>query len=273
MIVAPVRFPRRISKAIILLFICLMIVVAIDVSIESQSWHFWYGLLHDRMPFLKQFFITVQEFGRFTIAAVAVLLVGFLLPQFRRTIPPFFLALLIANGITESVKIIAGRARPDYGLGMKDKQSRRVSEYLAHHDNPVLRPVPGDYWLWLSRERPGLEFLQIFQGEIDAKKLHQSGDYISFPSGHVASAFVLATWLGLIFPRTRYLWYAIATACALARIFLKDHYPSDVLAAAALGWSSVHFIFSREWAFSWSDRLIGSIDAYIARAKNKAPSL
>lgn len=59
----------------------------------------------------------------------------------------------------------------------------------------------------------------------------------SFPSGHTATAFALATSLSIRYPK----WYVIAPsavwACSVgvSRINEGVHYPSDVLAGAAIG--------------------------------------
>jgi membrane-associated phospholipid phosphatase len=59
----------------------------------------------------------------------------------------------------------------------------------------------------------------------------------SFPSGHTSSAFATATSLTLTWPK----WYVIipsftwAGAVGYSRMHLGVHYPSDVLAGAALG--------------------------------------
>lgn len=62
-------------------------------------------------------------------------------------------------------------------------------------------------------------------------------DSPSFPSGHTAAAFSLATSLSITYPK----WYVIAPsavwACGvgLARINQGVHYPSDVLTGAVIG--------------------------------------
>ena len=57
----------------------------------------------------------------------------------------------------------------------------------------------------------------------------------SFPSGHATGAFACATCLSLLYPRRALASFASATGVALARIYLRLHYPSDCLAGAALG--------------------------------------
>ena len=57
----------------------------------------------------------------------------------------------------------------------------------------------------------------------------------SFPSGHTAAAAALATCLSLTYPKACW-WFAIlATLAGLQRIESGAHFPSDVLAGAAVG--------------------------------------
>jgi decaprenylphosphoryl-5-phosphoribose phosphatase len=55
---------------------------------------------------------------------------------------------------------------------------------------------------------------------------------LSYPSAHAATSFAAAGALGPSLPL-----YAAAGAMALTRPYLGVHYPSDVVAGAALGWA------------------------------------
>ena len=58
---------------------------------------------------------------------------------------------------------------------------------------------------------------------------------LSFPSAHATSSLAAATAFGRVEPRTRLPLYALAAAICVTRPYLGMHYPSDVLAGAALG--------------------------------------
>ena len=70
----------------------------------------------------------------------------------------------------------------------------------------------------------------------------------SFPSGHSASAFAVAT---VISERYRgRLWipwvaYGAATFLSLSRLPDQAHFPSDIFIGAALGYSFAHFVVMR----------------------------
>jgi undecaprenyl-diphosphatase len=57
----------------------------------------------------------------------------------------------------------------------------------------------------------------------------------SFPSGHSATAFAAATAVAILCPRMRPWALALAAAVALSRVYLRVHFPFDVIVGAALG--------------------------------------
>lgn len=68
----------------------------------------------------------------------------------------------------------------------------------------------------------------------------------SFPSGHAAGAFSLATVLSNRYPRLRPVFYLVASAVALSRVYLGRHYPSDVLAGSLIGYASSRVVLTHE---------------------------
>ena len=84
----------------------------------------------------------------------------------------------------------------------------------------------------VKRERPYNVYTGIFPDKLES-------DY-SFPSGHTSSAFATATSLAI----TTKKWYVALPAYAwsagvgYSRIYLGQHYPSDVLIGALVGTSS-----------------------------------
>lgn len=68
------------------------------------------------------------------------------------------------------------------------------------------------------------------------------GRNLSFPSGHAAVAFALASALAMLFPRGRWVWYAAAGLCGFERVWENAHYLSEVVAAAGLGFGLVHAV-------------------------------
>jgi membrane-associated phospholipid phosphatase len=43
--------------------------------------------------------------------------------------------------------------------------------------------------------------------------------------------------LAHLFPRARWLWYALAAGCALTRVLARAHFVSDVTLSAVIGWA------------------------------------
>ena len=75
----------------------------------------------------------------------------------------------------------------------------------------------------------------------------------SFPSGHTACAVGFAVLLSWAWPERRRIFYLLATLVGLQRILSNAHFPSDVLAGAAIGWLCAQMyvrdcVVSRWWS-------------------------
>ena len=65
-----------------------------------------------------------------------------------------------------------------------------------------------------------------------------SARFASFPSGHTVTACAAALSVGWFAPRWRWPLLAVAALVGISRVAVGAHYPSDVLAGAALGVAS-----------------------------------
>jgi membrane-associated phospholipid phosphatase len=70
-------------------------------------------------------------------------------------------------------------------------------------------------------------------------------EYSSLPSGHATDAFAIAIALGALWPRARPLLWTYAAVIAVSRVVLTAHFPSDVIAGAAVGIFGV--VLVRAW--------------------------
>ncbi|WP_083438720.1 phosphatase PAP2 family protein [Caldimonas brevitalea] len=87
------------------------------------------------------------------------------------------------------------------------------------------------YWLlkrWAGRPRP-------FVACQDIRACTRALDQFSFPSGHTLHAVAFSTVLLQYFPALAFVLLPFTLLIALSRVVLGLHYPSDVLAGAAIG--------------------------------------
>jgi len=61
---------------------------------------------------------------------------------------------------------------------------------------------------------------------------------LATPSSHAMVAFGAATMAARIFPRLRWMFYALAWGCAVTRVLSHAHFLSDVTFGAVLGWAA-----------------------------------
>lgn len=76
-------------------------------------------------------------------------------------------------------------------------------------------------------------------------------DQFSLPSGHAAAAFVFATVVAQFYPEYGVPAYLLASCIGASRVVLGVHYPTDIVAGAALG------VLSAEIA--WRLMMVGAL--------------
>ncbi|HUG75807.1 MAG TPA: phosphatase PAP2 family protein [Acidimicrobiia bacterium] len=91
----------------------------------------------------------------------------------------------------------------------------------------ALTNIPGK--LISRRTRPDLEVVPV------VRRLARLPSSTSFPSGHAASAFAFATGAAIERPVLAPILFPLAAVVAYSRVYTGVHYPSDVVAGAALG--------------------------------------
>jgi undecaprenyl-diphosphatase len=106
-------------------------------------------------------------------------------------------------------------------------------------------------------ERTGLQGLMgvfaaglvtdIVKGIFD--RTRPDGGPYSFPSGHTTCAFAAAIVLARRWPRLRYVFYLGAAGVGASRVVCLRHFPSDVLAGAAVGtvFGLAAAVLAQEW--------------------------
>lgn len=92
-----------------------------------------------------------------------------------------------------------------------------------------------------GRARPILYFSEQLYG---FNCFHYEYEWISFPSGHATTAFSVTIVLTTLYPKWRILFLFAGTLIAFSRIFLTQHYISDVLAGSLLGTASSILLYN-----------------------------
>lgn len=134
-----------------------------------------------------------------------------------------------------------------YALIKKDQPLLKDAVYIG---TTVIEALGVTYGLKYAfdRQRP----YEKYPGKLNPINPEDSP---SFPSGHTAAAFSLATSLSITYPK----WYVIAPsavwACGvgIARMNQGVHYPSDVLTGAAIG---VGCAFANVYINRWLNKIL-----------------
>ena len=108
---------------------------------------------------------------------------------------------------------------------------------------PALTGIAGEAAkLLIRRERPMANAGQYVFRSWAEHTFSTAG--LAMPSSHAIVAFGAAFALAHMYPRARWVWYAIALACALTRVISRAHYASDIVLAAVVAWPVVEIMFA-----------------------------
>jgi membrane-associated phospholipid phosphatase len=103
--------------------------------------------------------------------------------------------------------------------------------------------------LLLRRERPEAHAgTYVFRSWSD-HPLSSAG--LSLPSSHAIVAFGALAMLACLYPRARWLWFALAAGCAVTRVLAHAHFLSDVVLAGIAG----SLVATALWLW-WSERCL-----------------
>lgn len=173
--------------------------------------------LHKHCPtILGKVFQLSEPFGHGLGVAMIVLLVVRLDPKRFRAAPRILLTSLGAGVAADLIKVFVTRVRPRY-LDLSTGTAQLMGGWLP----------------------------------LGSSDSHGQ----SFPSGHMAAAVGLAFALGVLYPRGRWFFAALALFVGCQRLDEGSHFPSDILFGAALGaFSAALFLYRGPLARLCDDR-------------------
>lgn len=181
------------------------------------------------------------------LTAAALILVDPHVPGLRHRLPAWLITL--AERITDLG--FSGVVLWPLGLGLAyalllthagDAMTRRIAASAAARLGFLflaIAPVGLGVSLFkhmLGRARPHAALaLPGPNPELTLHVLAFKSSFASFPSGHATTTFAAAVAFAALFPRARAWLFALAVPVAATRVVLGSHFPSDVIAGAAVG--------------------------------------
>lgn len=181
------------------------------------------------------------------LVAASMILVDPLIPGLRPKLPGWLI--MVSERITDLG--FSGVVLWPLGLGIAyvlalmpvlDEMSRRVAaSVLARLGFLFLAIAPVGLSVavvkhLLGRARPyAAAHLRGPNPQLTFDWLGWKSSFASFPSGHSTTAVAAAVAFAALFPRARGVLLVLAVPVVATRIVLGSHYPSDVIAGAAIG--------------------------------------
>ena len=91
-------------------------------------------------------------------------------------------------------------------------------------------------------------YLNVFQGD-------SHRNYSSFPSGHSTTAWAIATIIAKQYNKTKWIptiCYSSAFLVSISRVLLNNHWSSDIVVGAAIGYGVGHFLYKKRNNTHWT---------------------
>jgi len=177
-----------------------------------------------RAPKIVEVLTLFKRMGEVWFLAVVVVTMLLLAPARRGQVVVLCLAVAVSAAVGQGLlKHGIGKLRPDAELSPKDVErlvARGGEMTLArgkmfNKGSALFRPP-------FSREHSGL----------------------TFPSGHAAFVFAVFAVLARAFPEARWWFLFLACGVALSRVLMGEHFLSDVIAGAGVGYACARAVLA-----------------------------
>ncbi len=166
---------------------------------------------------LHRYLRSIEPFATPYGQGMLLITVLVILPTLRRRVPRIAAAAVAAGLSADIIKLLVGRQRPKYFDMASDSATDAFYGLLPFlHEGPSLK---------------------------------------SFPSAHTASGVAFAVVLTHVFPRGKWLFGTLAVLVAIQRIEVCEHFVSDVLVGATVGWLVANTILYQPRISAWFDRI------------------
>jgi membrane-associated phospholipid phosphatase len=172
---------------------------------------------------------TVQQYGQLSAILIGLVIIWLMDPGRRQRLLDWLAAIAVSSFSCILLKMCLGRPRPKY------------------HDPTAF------VGLWNAYPFPTRTGEIAFRYSWDLTNRHP-WELWSMPSSHTALAAVMSVFLVSLYPRLRPFAVAMVVLVGCCRVLFRDHYPTDVVVGAFIGYVIAHYAVALCWgqrAFEW----------------------